>query len=71
MLFDVVRMPLNLKMWLKVEGFVDRVQKWQNGYSFVGLLGFVLAKKLRVLKVDLKKWNKEEFGDLVLERKIC
>ena len=24
-LFDVVRMPLNLKMWLKVEGFVDRV----------------------------------------------
>ena len=42
-------------MWLKVEGFVDRVQKWQNGYSFVGLLGFVLAKKLRVLKVDIKK----------------
>ena len=51
----MVRVPLNLKMWLKVEGFVDRVQKWQNGYSFVGLLGFVLAKKLRVLKVDIKK----------------
>ena len=55
MLFNVVGVPLNLKMWLKVEGFVDRVQKWQNGYSFVGLLGFVLAKKLRVLKVDIKK----------------
>ena len=68
-LFDVVRVPLNLKMWLKVEGFVDRVQKWQNGYSFVGLLGFVLAKKLRVLKVDLKKWNKEEFGDLAFRKK--
>ena len=62
-------MPLNLKMWLKVEGFVDRVQKWQNGYSFVGLLGFVLAKKLRVLKVDLKKWNKEEFDDLAFRKK--
>ena len=56
-------------MWLKVEGFVDRVQKWQNGYSFVGLLGFVLAKKLRVLKVDLKKWNKEEFDDLAFRKK--
>ena len=67
-LFDVVRMPLNLKMWLKVEGFVDRVQKWQNGCSFVGLPGFVLAKKLRALKVDLKKWNREEFGDLAFRK---
>ena len=47
MLFNVVGVPLNLKMWLKVEGFVDRVQQWRNGYNFVGLPSFVLAKKLR------------------------
>jgi len=25
-------------MWLKVEGFVDRVRQWWNGYHFVGPL---------------------------------
>ena len=56
-------------MWLKVEGFVDRVQQWWNGYSFVGLPGFILAQKLRALKADLKKWNREEFGDLAFRKK--
>ena len=54
---------------MKAEDFVDRVQHWWNGYSFVGLLGFILAKKLRALKANLKKWNKEEFGDLALRKK--
>ena len=58
-------------MWLKAEGFVDRVQHWWNGYSFVGSPSFILAQKLRDLKADLTKWNKEEFGDLALGRKIC
>ena len=65
----MVGVPLNLKMWLKVEGFVDRVQQRQNGYNFVGLPGFVLAKKLRGLKADFKKWNREVTW--LLERKIC
>ena len=56
-------------MWLKVEGFVDRVQQWWNGYNFVGLPGFILAQKLKALKADLKKWNKEEFGDLAFRKK--
>ena len=34
----------------------------------MGLPGFVLAKKLRALKVDLKKWNREEFGDLAFRK---
>ena len=56
-------------MWLKVEGIVDRVQQWWNGYNFVGLLGFILAQKLKALKADLKKWNKEVFGDLAFRKK--
>jgi len=30
-------------MWLKVEGFVERVQQWWNGYCFMGSPSFVLA----------------------------
>ena len=54
---------------MRVEGFVDRVQQWWNGYNFVGLPGFILAQKLKALKADLKKWNKE-FGDLAFRKKI-
>ena len=33
-------------MWLKDEGFVDKVQQWWNGYSFAGSPSFILAQKL-------------------------
>ena len=57
------------KMWLKVEGFVERVQQWWNGYCFVGSSNFILAKKLKALKFDLKRWNREELGDLAFREK--
>ena len=56
-------------MGLKVEGFVDRVQQWWNGYSFAGSPSFILAQKLKALKTDLKMWNREEFGDLAFKKK--
>ena len=56
-------------MWLKVEGFVKRVKHWWEGYNFMGSLSFVLAKKLKPLKEDPKKWNKEDFGDLAFRKK--
>ena len=56
-------------MWLKEEGFVERVWQWWNGYCFSGSPSFILARKLKALKEDLKKWNKEEFGDLALRKK--
>ena len=73
MLFDLVEVPLKFEnMRLKVEGFVDRVQQWWNGYSIVGSPSFILAQKLKAVKADLKKWNKEEFGDLAFrKKKIC
>ena len=46
-----------------------RVQQWWNGYSFVGSPSFILAQKLWASKVDLKKWNREEFGDLAFRKK--
>ena len=32
--------------------------------SFYGAPSFVLANKLKALKVDLKRWNVEEFGNV-------
>ena len=56
-------------MWLQAEGFVDRVQQWWVGYNFTGSPSFILAQKLKALKADLKKWNREVFGDLAFRKK--
>ena len=56
-------------IWLKEEGFVERVRQWWNEYCFSGSPSFILAHKLKALKDDLKKWTKEEFGDLAFRKK--
>ena len=55
-------------MWLKVKGFVEKIQQWWNGYHFIVSASFIATKKLKALKEDLKKWNKE-FGDLAFRNK--
>jgi hypothetical protein len=52
-------------MWLQAEGFMDKVRGWWDSYDFHGSPSFVLTNKLKALKMDLKKWNKEEFGCVV------
>ena len=56
-------------MWLKTEGFVDRVQSWWNRHSFVGTPSFVLAKKSKALKEDIVQWNRREFGNVERQKK--
>uniref|UniRef100_A0A2N9FD38 SMP-LTD domain-containing protein n=1 Tax=Fagus sylvatica TaxID=28930 RepID=A0A2N9FD38_FAGSY len=56
-------------MWLKTEGFVERVQNWWSSYSFTGPPSLVLASKLKALKEDLKKWNHQEFGNVGFKQK--
>ena len=56
-------------MWLKTEGFVDRVQSWWNRHSFVGTPSFVLAKKSKALKEDIVQWNRREFGNVKRQKK--
>jgi len=46
-----------------------RVQNWWNGNCFAGSPSFILAQKLKAFKAVLKKWNREEFGDLVFRKK--
>ena len=40
-------------MTQREKGFVERVQGWWLGYSFIGSPSFVLANKLKALKADL------------------
>ena len=54
---------------MKEEGFVEMVRQWWNEYCFSGSLSFILVRKLKALKDDLKKWIKEEFGDLAFRKK--
>lgn len=63
-------MPLRFEnMRLKVDGFVEKVHAWQDSYNFQGSPGYRIAKKLRALKVDLKKWNEEDFGNVEEKKK--
>jgi hypothetical protein len=57
-------------MWLKAEGFVGLVKQWWDSYLFQGSPSFVFACKLKALKLDLKKWNKEVFGNVERNKRI-
>jgi hypothetical protein len=51
-------------MWLKEEGFVERVSGWWDSYNFQGTPSFIFAKKLKALKGDIINWNKMVFGNV-------
>lgn len=50
-------------MWLQANGFVDKVRRWSS-YQFTGTPSFILARKLKALKFNLKEWNAEVFGNI-------
>ena len=49
-------------MWLKMEGFKSFIDGWWNSFDVRGASSFVVAEKLKALKIKLKGWNKEVFG---------
>ena len=55
-------------MWLKAEDFGEMVKGWWESYHYEGTRSFILAKKLKALKLDLKKWNEEVFGNVGYKR---
>ena len=56
-------------IWLKTDGFVDRVDSWSNHHSFLGTPSYVFAKKLKFLKEDIIQWNRQEFGNVGRKKK--
>ncbi|WMV58897.1 hypothetical protein MTR67_052282, partial [Solanum verrucosum] len=55
--------------WLQSEGFVDRVREWWSSFSYTGRPDYVLACKLKALKLKLKEWKQEEGGNLGSQRR--
>jgi len=51
-------------MWLKAEDFGDRVHQWWTSYHFKGSPSFTLTCKLEALKVDLRAWIEQVFGNV-------
>ena len=58
-------------MWLKVERFTDRVEGWWYCYQFHSSPSFVLVNKLKALKLDLKKWNETDFGNVMRRKRTA
>lgn len=57
-------MPFKIeKMWLSHPFFKEEIRKWWN-ISIFGTTMFRVAKKLREVKFNLKKWKKESFGNI-------
>ena len=47
--------PFRFKnMWLKEEGVDNLLKRWWQGFNFNGSFNFILAKKLKALKSNLK-----------------
>ena len=58
-------------MWLKEEGFKDLLKGWWQGLRFSGSFSFILAEKLKALKVILKSWNKDVFGKVGVNKRLA
>ena len=68
---SIVRGPLLFRfenMWLKAEGLKNLIDVWWNGIEIRGASSYVVAEKLKAIKLKLKCWNKEVFSR-VEERK--
>lgn len=48
-------------MRLQSDDFVEKVKMWWGLCNYEGNSSYVLAQKLKALKVDLEKWNEEVF----------
>jgi hypothetical protein len=49
---------------------VDKVKQWWDSYLFQGTPSFILASKLKALKVDLKRWNEEVFVNVERKKNV-
>jgi len=55
-------------MWLRAEEFSDLIKKWWQEEEVQGFACYVVARKLKGVKLSLKKWNKEVFGNIKVRK---
>ena len=64
-------MPFRFEnMWLKEEGFKDKLQAWWESLNFNGIASFVLGAKLKALKQLLREWNRNVFGKVEVNKAL-
>ena len=56
-------------MWLKMNGFKELINNNWGELQLNGSASFKLVEKLKALKLLLKRWNRDEVGN-VHERKV-
>jgi len=44
-------------------------RRWWGCFIYEGTPSFVFTRKLKALKADLRKWNKEVFGNVGVQKK--
>ena len=47
---------------------MEKVKIWWDSYHFYGTPSYRLAKKLKALNGEFKKWNELEFGNVTIKR---
>ncbi|RVW47786.1 hypothetical protein CK203_091740 [Vitis vinifera] len=65
-LFRGARLP-----GVEEEGFKELPVGWWQGLRFSGSFSFILAEKLKALKVISKSWNKDVFGKVGVNKKLA
>lgn len=58
-------------MWLKEEGVKDLMKRWWMRFSVRGSYRFILAEVLKMMKFNLKSWNKEDFGNVAIRKYLA
>ena len=51
-------------MWLGYDGFSDIIDQWWGEARVNGYASYAIANKLKYIKVKLKIWKREVFGDI-------
>lgn len=55
-------------MWLEDAGFLEKVASWRSSFSFQGKASHVFWLKVKALKEEVRKWNKEQFWRVDLKK---
>lgn len=55
------------KMWTAHPSLFDKIREWW-GIDVDDTAMYKVAKKLKNIKMEIRKWNKKDFGDIFLEK---
>lgn len=54
--------------WLNHKDFLLMVKHFWSSFEVTSFVGFIIIKKLQMLKENIKVWNRESFGNIEYSR---